>query len=96
MSCCLYCAAFSTRRRLVVLKVILMLDCNICGQPFDRVVTTCNRDPLFWKSLSLDLEDTAVNSGCWSFYRSAHYCDYCMSDMELFWLRQKEDATCSK
>lgn len=70
-----------------MLKVILMLDCNICGQPFDRVATTCERDPFSWKSLSLDLEDTAVNLG-WSFFRSAHYCDYCMSDMELFRLRQ--------
>jgi hypothetical protein len=70
-----------------MLRVILMLDCNICGQPFDRVVTSGDRDPLSWKSLSLDLEDAALNCG-WSFCRSAHYCDYCMSDCQLASLQE--------
>ncbi len=63
-----------------MLKVIILIDCNACGQPFDHVVTSSEKDPLSWKSLSLDLEDTAMGCG-WSFWRAAHYCDYCMSDV---------------
>ena len=72
-----------------MLKVILMIDCNVCGQPFDRVVTSSGDDPLSWKSLSLDLEDTAMKCG-WSFWRVAHYCAYCMSDVGLSLLQELE------
>jgi hypothetical protein len=65
-----------------MLKVILMLDCNMCGQPFDRVATSTDRDPLAWKPLACDLEYSAELRG-WSFHRGAHYCDYCVSDVEL-------------
>lgn len=73
-----------------MLKVIVMIDCNICGQPFDRVAVSTERDTLSWKSLSLDLEDEAEDCG-WSFYRSAHHCHYCVSDV-AFSLRQAADA----
>jgi endogenous inhibitor of DNA gyrase (YacG/DUF329 family) len=72
-----------------MIKVILMIDCNICGQPFDRIATSSTRDPSSWKCLALDLEDSAESHG-WSFYRSAHHCDYCVSDV-LFSLRQADD-----
>jgi hypothetical protein len=65
-----------------MLKVILIIDCNICGQPFDRIVTSCDRDPMAWKSLSSDLEYKAECRG-WSFHRSAHHCEYCVSDAQL-------------
>jgi hypothetical protein len=72
-----------------MLKVIIMLDCNICGQPFEGVVTTSNQDSLSLKALSQDLEDDAEHSG-WSFYRSAHHCSYCITDV-AFSLRQAVD-----
>lgn len=70
-------------------KVIVMIDCNICGQPFDRIATSASRDPLEWKALACDLEYAAEGRG-WSFYRSAHHCDYCVSDV-AFSLRQAAD-----
>lgn len=72
-----------------MLKVIIMLDCNICGQPFEGVVTTSDPDPLDWKARSEDLEYDAECSG-WSFYRSAHHCTYCITDV-AFSLRQAAD-----
>ena len=63
-----------------MLNVILILDCNICGQPFERIATSSDRDPFAWKSLSMDLECAAMDCG-WSFYYSAHYCGYCMPDV---------------
>ncbi len=65
-----------------MLKVILMLDCNLCGQPFNRVTSSTDRDPINWKSLSLDLEYAAEESG-WSSHRATHYCDYCVTDVML-------------
>lgn len=72
-----------------MLKVILMIDCNVCGQPFDRLLTSSEKDSFSWKSLSLDLEDAAMDCG-WSFWRSAHYCDYCMTDVGLSLLQEVE------
>jgi hypothetical protein len=72
-----------------MLRVIIMLDCNICGQPFEGVVTTSEPEPLSWKGLSQDLEDDAERSG-WSFYRSAHHCSSCITDV-AFSLRQAVD-----
>lgn len=71
-------------------KVIIMLDCNICGQLFERVATTTGREPLAWKALSLDLEDDAINRG-WGFIRSCHYCEHCVVsvDLENFYATQQ-------
>lgn len=74
-----------------MLKVILMLDCNICGQPFDRVATSTDRDPLAWKPLACDLEYSAERRG-WSFQRGAHYCEYCVSDVELATIKPASPA----
>ncbi len=62
-----------------MLKVIVMLDCNLCGRLFDHVSATEDRDPANWKSLCLDLEYTAEKNG-WICHRSAHHCDYCITD----------------
>ena len=74
-----------------MLKVIVMLDCNICGQPFDRVATSTDRDPMAWKSLACDVEYSAERSG-WSFQRAAHHCSYCVSDAELSDCERQTDA----
>jgi hypothetical protein len=60
-----------------MLKVILMIDCNSCGQPFNHVSASTDRDPMGWKALSQDLEYEAECSG-WSFSRAAHHCDCCV------------------
>lgn len=67
-------------------KVIIMLDCNICGQLFEGVATSSKTDRLDWKTRSMELEYDAENCG-WSFYRSAHHCDHCVTDV-VFSLRQ--------
>lgn len=72
-----------------MIKVIMMLDCNICGQPFEEIVASTQLDPLSWKSLSLDLEYTAQSSG-WFFFRNSHFCNYCITDVAA--CRYAEDA----
>lgn len=56
-----------------MIRVIVTLDCNVCGQPFERIGSSSSLDPLEWKSLSLDLEHQAESTG-WFFSRAAHYC----------------------
>jgi hypothetical protein len=46
-----------------MLKVIVMIDCNICGQPFNRIVITGENDPMAWKSMSSALETEAESCG---------------------------------
>ena len=72
-----------------MLKVIFVIDCNVCGVLFERVVTSARDDPLSWKSLSVDLEYAAMKCG-WSFWRSAHYCADCMSDVGFSLLQKIE------
>lgn len=70
-------------------KVFMMIDCNICGQPFDHIVVSTEVDSMGLKALSGDLEDEAEECG-WSFYRSAHHCSHCIADV-TFSLRQARD-----
>ncbi|MCI0558670.1 MAG: hypothetical protein MN733_09255 [Nitrososphaera sp.] len=72
-----------------MLKTIIMLDCNICGQPFDHIAVSTQSDPMAWKALSSDVEWEAELCG-WSFYRGAHHCSFCISDI-TFSLRQAAD-----
>lgn len=63
-----------------MLKILVTLDCNRCGQPFDRLAVTTDLDPMNWKALAQDLEYKAENRG-WASTRAAHYCDYCANDV---------------
>ena len=63
-----------------MIRILVTLDCNVCGHPFDRIGISTSVDPLEWKSLSLDLEYQAQSTGGWFFFRAAHHCDYCASD----------------
>jgi hypothetical protein len=60
-----------------MLKVIVTIDCNRCGQPFKRIAISTDRDPMAWRALADDVEYHAGNSG-WDSQRSAHYCEYCV------------------
>ena len=65
-----------------MLKLIVMIDCNMCGQPFDRISASIDRDPMAWKCLSMDLEYDAERRG-WGLSYGAHYCDWCVENRKL-------------
>jgi hypothetical protein len=74
-----------------MLKVIVMIDCNICGQPFDHVSTSTDRDPMAWKCLAEDLEYQAIRNG-WCLLRSAHHCNWCANEPKFDYTQaEKED-----
>lgn len=65
-----------------MLKVILMIDCNICGQNFNSITTSSDRDPVAWEFLAQSLEYRAERRG-WTLSGPAHHCDYCVTDVML-------------
>jgi hypothetical protein len=65
-----------------MLKVILMIDCNICGQNFNSIITSSDRHPATWEFLAQGLEYQAESSG-WTISGPAHHCDWCVTDVML-------------
>ena len=65
-----------------MLKVILMIDCNICGQNFNSIITSSDRHPAAWEFLAQGLEYQAESRG-WTISGPAHHCDYCVTDVML-------------
>ena len=60
-------------------KLIVLVECDICGELFDRIATSADRDPAAWENLPAILEARAESSS-WHVY-SAHYCYDCVSAM---------------
>jgi hypothetical protein len=60
-----------------MLKVFVTINCNLCGQPFDRIAISTNRYPMAWRNLADDAEYYARNRA-WHSQQSAHHCDYCV------------------
>ena len=69
-----------------MLKIIVMIDCNICGQPFDRVSASTDRDPMTWKGLAEDVEYKALCRG-WGLLRAAHHCDWCANENKFDYMQ---------
>lgn len=59
-----------------MLKVIAIIDCDLCGLPFDKIAISTDRDPMAWRALVDNVEYHAGHRG-WSSNRSAHHCDWC-------------------
>jgi hypothetical protein len=60
-------------------KLVVILECDMCGDAFNRMAISTDRNPDAWKYLSATLEARA-ESACWSCY-SAHHCDSCLHAM---------------
>jgi hypothetical protein len=62
-----------------MLKVLLMLDCDDCGRPFDQSLVAFElSDPYEWSSLSAELETLAEGAG-WDFHKTRMRCCDCNS-----------------
>lgn len=62
-------------------KLILIIDCDICGESFDRVALSTDRDPTAWQYLTADLEMRAESRG-WNLHRAEYRCyDCCDSEV---------------
>jgi hypothetical protein len=67
------------RLELNMFKLVVILECDICGDTFHRMATSTDRNPEAWDDLSLLLVAKAENA-CWSNY-SAHHCPICIETL---------------
>ena len=54
-----------------MLKVIVMVVCDKCGESFEPVAVSCDREPRAWNYLTADIEARAKDSG-WNLYGATH------------------------
>lgn len=70
-----------------MLKLTVMIECDLCHDTFDRIAVSTDRDPPAWEMLPPLVEAKAEASG-WSIY-NAHHCADCASetigDTELYY-----------
>ena len=52
-----------------MLKLIVTIVCDICGDTFEPVAVSCDRNPSAWRFLARELEASAEGSG-WNLYGS--------------------------
>lgn len=60
-------------------KLVVILECDMCGDTFHRMATSTDRNPEAWDDLSLLLVAKAENA-CWNCY-SAHHCPSCIETL---------------
>ncbi len=46
-----------------MLRVVLTLDCNECGQSYDKAAVCTDAEPFFWESFANDLMSCASFDG---------------------------------
>lgn len=63
-----------------MLKVVVMLECDTCGEFFKPVTLSCDRNPSAWRFLAVELESRAEGCG-WILYEAAFLCVDCVQDM---------------
>jgi hypothetical protein len=63
-----------------MLKLLLTLECDSCGDCFEHVTTTTDGNPTNWEYLLPMLEYKAQN--CSWYCQSAHYCYSCCNNQD--------------
>jgi len=59
-----------------MIKVLFMLDCDLCGYPFEKATSSCDPDPMVWRAVASDLEWIAQQDG-WDLHRKGFTCSDC-------------------
>lgn len=54
-----------------MLKLIVMVVCDKCGESFEPVAVSCDRDPSAWDYLTASIEARAEDSG-WNLTAATH------------------------
>ncbi len=77
-------------------KVLLLIDCDECGEPLDRSTVCSGRTPEIWDAELEELVFEAANEG-WDFYMNSSRCPQCayrqaLEDQEIQRRLPKEKA----
>ena len=65
-----------------MIKVLIMIDCDICGYPLEQAASSCDPDPYTWGSTASELEVVAASQG-WDFHRKRITCPACLLEAEM-------------
>jgi hypothetical protein len=65
-----------------MIKVIVMIDCDICGYPLEQSASSCDPDAYVWGSVASDLEVVALENG-WDLHRKGITCPACLLEAEM-------------
>ena len=65
-----------------MIKVIVMIDCDLCGIPLEQAGSSCDPDPYTWGSVAGDLEVVALQQG-WDLHRKGITCPACLLEAEM-------------
>jgi len=68
------------RKQADMLKIIVIIDCDICGESFERIAISTDRNPQAWEHLPLLLAAEAEMRG-WDCH-SADYCYDCIPEFD--------------
>ena len=63
-----------------MLKLIVIVECDTCGESFEHVATSCDRDPRAWRYLASELESRA-EARAWSLRGGTYLCADCIHQM---------------
>jgi hypothetical protein len=64
-----------------MLKIIIIIDCDCCGESFHRIAISTDRNPQTWGHLPLLLAAEAEMRG-WNCH-SADYCSGCIPEFDV-------------
>jgi hypothetical protein len=68
------------RKQVDMLKIIVIIDCDVCGESFERIAISTDRNPQAWGPLPLLLAAEAEMRG-WDCH-SADYCHDCIPEFD--------------
>ena len=66
----------------MMLKVIVLLECDLCGGLYAQSMATADTDGLMWACLADEVQGNAEQSG-WDLFRGRHVCYGCLNDAEV-------------
>jgi hypothetical protein len=65
-----------------MLKLLVIIECDNCGEAFEHIATSCDRDPKAWRKLASELVSKAEER-CWSMYGDTYACADCIHESDI-------------
>lgn len=74
-----------------MLKLIVMVVCDTCGESFEPIAVSCDRNESAWDNLTAEIEARAENRG-WNLHSPTHrllnvyykyICPDCLDELDL-------------
>lgn len=71
-------------------KLVVILECDMCGESFNRMAISADRNPVAWDYLLAGLEARA-ETACWTCHIE-HYCNSCLESLSVSSIQSVDDS----